>query len=114
MQSTIPEATNIKAENVEATQFSAEIGSKVWSGITESSTFWPSIQAAIDSGVVPEPYVPYEPTIQDQLIQTDQELMAKCARAIEDILDERDKNGKFLSQEIKDLIALRKSFRDQL
>jgi len=58
MEYQIPEAKNIKAENTDGTQFSAEINGQRWSGITEGSRFMASVQKAIEAGEPVEPYAP--------------------------------------------------------
>ena len=111
MQHTIPKATNIKAENADATQYAADINGKRWSGICYGSRFWVSVQKAIDEGAEVDPFVPYVPTNQDKLQASDMQLVKEAARMIEDMADERVVDGQYVRQEVKDLIAQRKGWR---
>ena len=114
MQNTIPEATDIKAENAEVTQYSAVINGTRWSGIIEGSSFWPSVQEAIAEGAEVEPFVPYVPTPLDLLVKTDAELIKIAARTMEDIIQERIDSGVFVAQPVKDIIQERVALRAQL
>jgi topoisomerase IA-like protein len=113
MEQSIPKATNIKAENAEGTQFSAEINGTRWSGIQEGSTDWKSIMVEVEKGNYQE-YVEHVDTPAELLAKTDIELLKMSARTLEDILDERIDSGKFVAQPIKDKIAERKALRGQL
>lgn len=114
MQPTIPEATNIKAENAEGTQYSATINGKTWSGISEGSRFMASIQKAIDEGAEVEPYVEYVPTPLEQLEQSDMAFIKSCARMLEDIASEREAEGKYVADKVKQAKAEREALRSQI
>ena len=114
MQITIPTATNIKQENAEGTQYSAEINGKVWSGIGEGSRFMESVQQAIDEGATVEPYVEHVPTPLELLQQSDTEFIKACARMLEDIAQEREDAGDYVNDTIKTIKAERESLRGQL
>ena len=97
---TTPEATNIKAENKDATQYAATINGKNWCGITDGSRLWPSVQAAIDAGAEVAPYVEPEvsyadkrrqeyPPIGDQLDAIIKELNYRRMNG-EDLISEMD------------------------
>jgi hypothetical protein len=114
MKITIPTATNIKAENANNTSYRATINGTTWSGIHERSNMWASVQAAIADGAEVEPYVEPVVTALDLLARTDAELVRLSARTIEDIIDERIAEGKFVAQGVKDKITERKTLRAQL
>ena len=90
--------TNIKAENAEGTQYGAEIGGKVWSGITEKSRFWEAVQEAIDEGAEVAPYVappePNEDLIELQAIDKD------MARITEDLIDALKDKGVIADEDL--------------
>ena len=107
-------ATSIKAEDSEGKYFSAEINGETKSGITEKSRFWTSVQKAIEEGAEVEPYVEQVKSIQDQLAQTDRELMKIAARTIEDVIQDRIDSGKFVAHDVQEKITERKALRAKL
>ena len=86
MEQSIPEATNIKAENADGTQFSAEINGKRWSGIREGSTDWKSIMVEVEQGNYQE-YVERVDTPAELAAKELAELDATMPRYIEELLD---------------------------
>ncbi len=113
METTITPATNIKAENAEGTAYKATIGGTEWSGIHPKSRFWANVQKAIEEGATVEPYV--APPVPDPKIAalkaSDAELLSLSARTIEDMINDRIADGKFVAQSVKDVIAKRVNLR---
>ena len=63
----------------------------------------------------PEPTAPNPQTIiLNELRHTDQQLVTTAARMLEDIVDERVAEGKYVSDAVKSLVADRKALRAQL
>lgn len=69
------------------------------------------IQAEIDAAT---PVLTEAEQALDDLQRTDSELILASARAIEDFLEERVAEGKFVAQPVKDKIAERKELRNKL
>ena len=104
MINTIPKATNIKAENADGTQFSAEINGKRWSGIQEGSTDWRSVEKAIADGAEVEPYVVPVKTYAD-LRATEYPMIGDQLDAIWKQLNTDRLNGKDLISEADSLLG---------
>jgi hypothetical protein len=111
-----PTVTSLKTDNADGTQFSAEINGKTYSGITEKSRFWASVQKAIDDGAVVEPYVaPVMPSEAEIALQkTDIEM----ARVTDDLIDTLVSKGVITMDDLpvdaKDKVNNRKALRSQL
>jgi len=109
MAITYPTATDLAYENAEGTQCRATINGKQWSGITEKSRHWPSVQKALDEGAVPEPYVaPPEP---DPNLQQIRRIMERQALIIHDVFKQLaadgvlNVNGQHITQQSRDDFA---------
>jgi hypothetical protein len=113
MDITIPDATNIEAENAEGTRCKATIQGKEWSGIHPDHRFWASVQAAIAAGEHVKQYI--APPVPDPKIAaleaSDMALLKAGARSFEDLMAERIAEGKFVAQKVKDIIAERVNLR---
>ena len=104
MQDHFFEVTNIKVENEDSTQFSAEIKGKRWSGITEQSRYWQEIQKAIDDGAVVDPFVPHVEGYKE-LRQKEYPNIGDQLDAIWKQLNQDRLNGKDLITEADDLLG---------
>jgi hypothetical protein len=110
----ITPATGIKELNAAATIYSATVDGVQWSGIQLGSRFWKNVQKAIAEGAAVEKYKAPVVSDLDKLTQTDAKLVNVAARALEDILEERIADGKFVAPAVKDLITERKALRAKL
>lgn len=62
----------------------------------------------------PEPVPVVELTTMQKLERTDHELNSLIARTLEDIINDRIADGKFVAQSVKDKIAEREALRNEL
>ena len=98
----IPTANNIKALNAENTVYAATINGKTWSGISEQSRHWASVQKAIDEGAQVEAYTPPpEPTYKEKR-EREYPKVGDQLDALWKQLDQDRLDGKDLIQEADD------------
>ena len=116
----IPEikyATVNNAKYEETGSISASINGDTYSGITDQSGYWSDIQNYINEGGAIEEYVEPIITTEQQLAQTDGELVSlinKLARPLEDLMQAKIDAGEYVNQRIKDKIEERINLRSQI
>ena len=91
----------------------ATVDGRFISGIHAKSRYWRSIQHHMDNGGEIAAYAPLPLTAEELFARADAELLKISARTLEDIIDERVVDGKFVSQAVRDKIAERRALREQ-
>lgn len=105
--------TEAKFTNEAETVIDCKVNGKDKSGLTSTCRFWPSV---LDFGLenVTAYEAPPEPTPLELLAQSDMAFIKSCARMLEEIADEREAAGDFVSDDVKAEKAERKALREQL
>jgi len=116
MEEQLPEVIGIKQLE---SGYGCIVNGRFESVFTEESDFragriYRAIQKAIADGAEVEPYVEPVPTPLDLLEQSDMAFIKSCARMLEDIADDREADGKYVSDKVKSEKSNRKSLREQL